>query len=65
MKRKIAWLAIACVCALACASGKAPHHRADAAAAEGPQLVTGLAPHHHPIATDSAEAQAFFDQGFA
>jgi thiamine biosynthesis protein ThiI len=31
----------------------------------GPRLVSGLAPHHHPIATESAEAQAFFDQGFA
>jgi tetratricopeptide (TPR) repeat protein len=64
MNRRIAWFGIACAWALACAAGKVPHH-AGAPADEGPRLVSGLAPHHHPIATDSAEAQAFFDQGFA
>jgi hypothetical protein len=61
MRRGFALLA--CAWALACAGQ--PTKPAAAPAAEGPQLVAGLAPHHHPIATDSAEAQAFFDQGFA
>ena len=64
MKRAIALLAL--VCAVACA-GAAPKTGPAAAPAppSGPQLVSGLAPHHHPIATDSPQAQAFFDQGFA
>ena len=33
--------------------------------ASGLQLVAGLAKHHHPITTSSAEAQKFVDQGFA
>ena len=33
--------------------------------ASGPQLVTGLGEHHHPMTTSNAEAQKFFDQGFA
>src|SRR5262245_54698701 len=36
-----------------------------AAAPAGPELVRGLGAHHHAIATQSAEAQKFFDQGFA
>ena len=37
---------------------------APAPASNEPQLMTGLAGHHHTIATGSKEAQAFFDQGF-
>src|SRR5262245_8477186 len=36
-----------------------------AAADSGPSLMKGLGTHHHPITTSSAEAQTFFDQGFA
>ena len=65
MRRVIALLGI--VYAVACA-GARQEEREPAATPQppaGPQLVSGLAPHHHPIATDSEEAQAFFDQGFA
>jgi len=65
MKRGLAlfWL----VCAIACAASRPAAERSarPAQPPAGPQLVSGLAPHHHPIATDSAQAQAFFDQGFA
>jgi fructose-specific component phosphotransferase system IIB-like protein len=63
MRREVALLGL--VCTVACAA--APEARPAAAPVKpsGPQLVSGLAPHHHPIATDSDEAQAFFDQGFA
>ena len=65
MKRVIALLGL--VGTIACA-GAPPAPEPAAAPAQppaGPQLASGLAPHHHPIATDSEEAQAFFDQGFA
>lgn len=35
----------------------------DMASREAAQLLPGLGSHHHPIATRSAEAQRFFDQG--
>jgi tetratricopeptide (TPR) repeat protein len=63
MRRGLAWLGI--VCGVACASAPQKPAAPPPRPPVGPQLVSGLAPHHHPIATDSAEAQAFFDQGFA
>jgi tetratricopeptide (TPR) repeat protein len=42
------------------------NHAADAhkTAGERPaSLMTGLGSHHHPVSTDNAEAQRFFDQG--
>ncbi len=55
---------------LAIALGLLVHFAAAAAAEPAPAtpggytgLVSGLAVHHHPIATASAEAQRFFDQG--
>jgi hypothetical protein len=61
--RRIGLLAFAWAIA-ACAAAPTPQPAAPSAPEE-PQLVSGLAPHHHPIATDSAQAQAFFDQGFS
>ena len=46
-------------------SGPSMRAATTATPASGPQLVTGLAEHHHPITTSSAEAQKFVDQGFA
>jgi hypothetical protein len=37
---------------------------APAEAPNGATLLTGMGSHHHKIATSSAEAQQFFDQGF-
>jgi hypothetical protein len=50
--------------AIACAAAP-PREPEPAPPPESAQLVRGLAAHHHPIATESEQAQAFFDQGFA
>src|ERR1051325_2530945 len=54
---------------LACAAFAYPQHAAhmsspSAGRAGGPAApVRGFGGHHHPVKTDSAEAQRFFDQG--
>jgi tetratricopeptide (TPR) repeat protein len=63
-------LALGCLVACAQQPRKAPEPPPQAAPAtrpapSGPELVSGLGEHHHPIATSSEGAQAFFDQGFA
>ena len=64
MRRTVAVFGSMSLLGIACV-GTQHHESAAAPEAQRVQLVSGLAPHHHPIATDSAEAQAFFDQGFA
>src|SRR5262245_9071170 len=46
------------------AAAPTPHHAAAPAESE-PELVEGLGRHHHPIATEHEDAQAFFDQGMS
>jgi len=60
----------AAVVTLQACGGPAPQTRAPATAAapaqppRGPGLLAGMGNHHHAIATSSAEAQQYFDQGF-
>jgi hypothetical protein len=60
----------AAVVTLQACGGPAPQTRAPAPAAapaqppRGPGLLAGMGNHHHAIATSSAEAQQYFDQGF-
>ena len=61
-RRSSVWVvatAAALTMSVGCGSGKPP------SPPPGPQLMSGLSAHHHPIATANAEAQKFFDQGFA
>ena len=58
--------AVAFACLVSCAGVHSVSRESEhPGASSGPELVAGLGPHHHPIATGSSEAQAFFDQGFS
>jgi tetratricopeptide (TPR) repeat protein len=64
-------IALAAMMSLTACSAQAPEKPPAPAAAppqpqtsQTPSLMPGMGNHHHPIATASAEAQRFFDQGF-
>jgi len=59
-------LAALAASSIACGSaGDGPDRARQSSQSPGPQLMSGLGDHHHPIATSSADAQKFFDQGFS
>jgi hypothetical protein len=51
--------------ALLAACGRSGEAPASQRAGAEPALMAGMGNHHHPIATTSAEAQKYFDQGVA
>ena len=49
----------------ACSYAQGQHHHHESQQAKPAELLEGLGNHSHPIATESALAQKFFDQGLA
>jgi tetratricopeptide (TPR) repeat protein len=60
----VAGVVLSVLCAAAAIAAGGHSHDSDGTDGIGPAvLLEGIVPHHHAIATGSAEAQRFFDQG--
>src|SRR5262245_55300188 len=65
MRVTVAVLITSSLASVSCGREQPPPPTQPPAASAPSGMMTGLGSHHHPIATNNAEAQKFFDQGFA